>query len=126
MPSDSSAQMRPMLLLLFVSTINPVAAQSLPRYDVDSACRRVVPDRGGYDYPGKAENLRRARQACIDAEQQDYDILRLLWSRISPEGRSQCVEFGNRAGGRQYAVLRECAGIIHQRERMQQSRQFKY
>lgn len=126
MPSGNLAHIRSMLLLLFVSTINHAAAQSLPRYDVDSACRRVVPDRGEYDYPGKAENLRRARQACIDAEQQDYDILRLLWNQISPEGRSQCIEFGNRAGGRQYLILRECAGTTHQRERLQQSRPFRY
>lgn len=60
----------------------PAFAQSMPEIDPVAMCKRMVSTVGQSAWLMKA---------CLDQEQQAYDLLKLRWESIDPKARAVCI-----------------------------------
>lgn len=85
-----------------------------PIYDAEARCRRL--------YSGSAG-------ICIDAEQRDYNLARLLWSNLSPEQRVKCAAYADTSDPRRYAAVSGCVTLytdFNDIQRRQATTKFRY
>jgi hypothetical protein len=94
------------LLLTVLTTISLTTevadayAQMIPRYDVETYCRRVASVSGGYSSTIDG--------ACRDQEQAAYDVLARKWPGSADDHKTFCDQVARVGGGGSYSILSTC------------------
>lgn len=108
------------ILALFVTAPCSAWAQpsrdqdGFPIYDAEARCRHHFSGNPGI---------------CIDAEQRDYDLARMLWPNLSPEQRVKCAAYADTPEPRRYAAVSGCVTLhtdLNDVQRRQATTKFRY
>ncbi len=89
-------------------------SEGIPTYDVEARCRQ---------FQKGAEGI------CIDAEQRDYDLSRMLWDGLSSEQQAKCASFVGQPGPRRYGAVQGCVTLysdMNDIKRRQATTKFRY
>lgn len=85
--------------LLATGLCSAAAAQDMPRFDVDAACREVASFGGTYSAS--------TDRSCFAGEQEAYDALKPKWAAVPPGVRAECTKIAA-FGSPSYAMLKSC------------------
>jgi hypothetical protein len=102
---------------LLATTIS-VSAQELPRFDVNSQCRRIAGVSGGY-----SETI---FSGCMDMEQAASNNIKGSWYALPSVVREQCMRIAAVGGGGSYSILQGCVQMEMEAAEKNRSRQFRY
>jgi len=97
------------LLALFWTASDP----DIPIYDVDKICGNYYQNENGVN-------------GCIRLEQQAYDLLKVLWPRLSANERASCLNYLTSAKIGHYRTLESCAAGLVNRDELLRKRSFRY
>ncbi|WP_109312474.1 hypothetical protein [Ruegeria sp. AU67] len=105
--------MKKLLLAVVLCLATPAIAE-VPRYNAKEYCQQVATVSGG-----SAMIL----NGCMDMEQQSYNTLKPIWSRIPAQSRNYCDDVARVTGG-SYNILQGC--IEMEADASNLTRTFKY
>src|SRR5437660_8260042 len=77
-----------------------VAAQEMPRFDVDAHCRQVAGFGGSFSQT--------VFGSCLDMEQSAYDGMKAGWLTLPAAARQHCVQVASFGGPGSYSILQSC------------------
>ncbi len=120
------AAMRFAVALVLIAAAGSATAQTpagedvLPGHDVDAACAALA-DKSAKN-GGTSRNV--TMNLCLQEEQEGYDTSKLLWDRISPLRRRECLQHASGFGqANYYRALGGCLeakGAVEDNERQMQ------
>lgn len=105
-------------IFMTLSLISSAHAQSIPFYDVKTACQRLA------GYGGSYSNL--TYIGCMDMEQSTYNDLKSRWDRIPGYIKRQCMELAKYGGGGSHLTLGGCVDMEMDAARESTGRSFRY
>lgn len=89
--------MKKILFAVALCLASPVVAE-IPRYNAEGYCQQVAAVSGSSAMIFKG---------CMDMEQQSYNTLKPIWSRIPAQSKSYCDDVSRVSGG-SYSILQGC------------------
>lgn len=98
----------PALLPVFIAASHLVlAAQGVPRLNVEPGCQAATTDSRGH--PGD-----RTAAACLQDERQARNTLQKEWGGYSEADRARCLRLSDQGGAPSYVELLTCLQIAKQ------------
>jgi hypothetical protein len=98
-------------------TIPSIAlSQEIPRYDVNSYCKKVANSVGEYSAT--------IEQGCFDSEQNSYNETKIIWGGLPKSMKAYCDKIARYDGSGSYDILKGC--IEMESSASSKSKDFKY
>lgn len=94
----------PVVLLLGTSLVQPIAAEQVPRINIEATCRAVPED----------PDNQMAYQSCLKEEQDARTELERQWASFQPPFRRTCGEVAGQATHPSYVELLVCIQMYEQ------------
>jgi hypothetical protein len=110
--------MIPVLALWTFAATTLVAADAIPRLDVETHCREIA----GITSPAAGKSA--AVDACVHDERNAHDQLVKQWEQFAASERSNCVQLATMAATGTYTHLLTCLELARDAKRLhEQSRE---
>lgn len=111
--------MRKMLLVAGMMVACGAAhAQSVPHFNVESACKEVATNGGLYSHTTYVD--------CVDMEQDSYQKVKNRWFSTSGEIRAMCLDLVKTGGLPMYSNLSDCIDMEEDSKEKSHTKRFEY
>lgn len=110
--------MRLVLAAALTSCAGAAIAENLPRFDVETECRKVASVGGSFSEMTYA--------GCFEMEQQAYDLLKEMWPEMPASVRTECLKIARFGGAGSYMTLQGCAEMEMAAAAENPMRKFRY